>query len=451
MLSLCLAGIAGAGAARAQDFAPPTSRPGLEKVGHIIVLYLENRSFDNLYGLFPGADGLAQATDAPPQVDRDGTPYATLPPVIDTSAKPPIADPRFPSRLPNAPFRIEPFVGIDQPIGDLVHRWYQEQAQIDGGRMDRFAAISDAQGLTMGYYDGSRLPMWVFAREYVLADHFFHGAFGGSFLNHIYLVCACAPRYDNAPADMVAKVDSDGTLLRDGQVTPDGYAVNTIQSANMPHRLSIRDSSRLLPPQHAITIGDRLSEKGVSWAWYSAGWNDAVAGHPDRLFQFHHQPFAYFAQFGDGTPGRAAHLKDETDLLRAIADGRLPAVTFYKPLGDDNEHPGYAALLRGDQHTADLVRRIQASPVWKDSIIIVTYDENGGIWDHVAPPRLDRWGPGTRVPTLLISPFAKRGFVDHTPYDTASILKLIETRFHLAPLGNRDAVAYDLTNGLAGF
>ena len=102
----------------------------------------------------------------------------------------------------------------------------------------------------------------------------------------------------------------------------------------------------------------------------------------------------------------------------------------------------------GPRAARHLVRRIQASPVWQDSIIIVTYDENGGTWDHVAPPRLDRWGPGTRVPTLLISPFAKRGFVDHTPYDTSSILKLIETRFHLAPLGSRDAAAYDLTNGL---
>ena len=91
---------------------------------------------------------------------------------------------------------------------------------------------------------------------------------------------------------------------------------------------------------------------------------------------------------------------------------------------------------------------IEKSPLWKDSLIVVTYDENGGMWDHVAPPVVDKWGPGTRVPTLIISPFAKRGFVDHTQYDTTSILKLIETRYGLEPLATRDAAVADLTNAL---
>jgi len=445
-LSTCLAGL-GLGSAGAQT-APPPAKPGLDKVGHIIVLYLENRSFDNLYGLFPGAEGLAQAASAPPQVDGDGKPYATLPVVVNTSAKPPVVDERFPKDLPNKPFRVEQYVALDQPTGDLVHRWYQEQQQINGGRMDRFAAISDAHGLAMGYYDGGALPMWLIAKEYVLADHFFHAAFGGSLLNHIWLACACSPRYDEAPEAMVAQEDAQGHMVRDGVVTPDGFAVNTIQSANLPHDPAITDKSKLLPPQTAMTIGDRLSEKGVSWAWYSGGWDDAVAGHPGKLFQFHHQPFAYFAQFGDDTPARAEHLKDEADFLKAIDAGTLPQVVFYKPYGADNEHPGYADVLTGDQHAAALIRSIQASPAWKDSVIVVTYDENGGTWDHVAPPEVDKWGPGTRVPAIIVSPFAKRGYVDHTFYDTTSVLKLIETRFQLAPLTSRDAQANDLTNTL---
>ena len=105
-------------------------------------------------------------------------------------------------------------------------------------------------------------------------------------------------------------------------------------------------------------------------------------------------------------------------------------------------------MLTGDQHTAALIGRIQASPLWKNSVIIVTYDENGGTWDHVAPPKVDKWGPGTRIPTIVVSPFAKRGFVDHTEYDTTSILKLIETRFQLVPLTSRDAAARDMTNAL---
>src|SRR5256885_13310926 len=98
------------------------------------------------------------------------------------------------------------------------------------------------------------------------------------------------------------------------------------------------------------TIGDRLSEKGVSWAWYSGGWNDALAGHPDPLFQFHHQPLAYFAAFADGTTAKDEHLRDESDFLAAVATGTLPAVSFIKPLGPDNQHPRYAAPRQGEGH-----------------------------------------------------------------------------------------------------
>ena len=315
--------------------------------------------------------------------------------------------------------------------------------------MDKFAAISDGGGLVMSYYDGSKLPLWQYAKDYVLADHFFHAAFGGSFLNHFWLVCACSPRYDNAPADLVAKLDDKGQLVADGAVTPDGYAVNTIQSVFAPHSPKITDKAKLLPPQSMATIGDRLSEKGVSWAWYSGGWDDAVAGRAGKLFQFHHQPFAYFAKYGDGTAERAQHLKDERQMMADIAAGTLPAVTFFKPIGEQNEHPGYADVVSGDSHAAAIIQAIQGSPLWKDSVIIVTYDENGGLWDHVAPPGADRWGPGSRVPTIIVSPFAKKGFVDHTVYDTTSILKLIETRYGLVPLGTRYAAAADLGNAFS--
>src|SRR6185369_14368907 len=188
----------------------------LNKIDHIIVVYLENRSFDNLYGLFPGANGLAQADGAAVQVDEDGKPYATLPAVMNTNKKPAVIDDRFPKALPNKPFDIGKYVPLDQMTGDLVHRFYQEQQQIDGGKMDKFALYTDAGGLVMGYYDASKTELWAYAQEYTLADNFFHGAFGGSFLNHIYLVCTCAPKYPNAPTDMVAQLDADGTLLKDG-------------------------------------------------------------------------------------------------------------------------------------------------------------------------------------------------------------------------------------------
>jgi phospholipase C len=132
--------------------------------------------------------------------------------------------------------------------------------------------------------------------------------------------------------------------------------------------------------------------------------------------------------------------------MRALTTNDLPAVSFIKPLGPDNEHPGYASLQQGQQHVADLVAAVQNSPYWADTAIIITYDEHGGRWDHVAPPVIDKWGPGSRVPAIIISPFAKKGYVDHTQYETVSILKFIETRWGLAPLSTRDAAANDLTN-----
>lgn len=438
--------IAAAGAA--ETAAPVASKPGLEKVGHIVVLFLENRSFDNLYGLFPGANGIANAGSTATQTDRDGKPFEQLPLVMNVNIKPPVVDNRFPDNLPNKPFQADAYAGLEQTTGDLVHRFYQQQEQINGGKMDRFAAISDAGGLTMSYFDGARLPLWRYAQKYTLADNFFHGAFGGSFLNHMFLVCACTPEFKDAPEGIRAQLNADGTLKKDGAVTPDGYAVNTIYSSYMPRPASANDKAKLLPPQEATTIGDRLTEKGVDWAWYSGGWNDAIAGHPDMSFQFHHQPFAYFKAYGDGTEARAKHLKDGVDFIEAINAGTLPPVSFYKPIGVANEHPGYTSVLAGDRQAADIIAMIERSPIWKDTVVIVTYDENGGYWDHVAPPKVDRWGPGLRIPTLVISPFAKKGFVDHTYYDTTSVLKLIETRHGLAPLVERDAKANDMTDAL---
>jgi phospholipase C len=115
-------------------------------------------------------------------------------------------------------------------------------------------------------------------------------------------------------------------------------------------------------------------------------------------------------------------------------------------LGPDNEHPGYTSLLRGQQHVADIVNAVQNSSAWDSTAIIVTYDENGGRWDHVSPPGRDEWGPGSRVPALIISPFAKTSYIDHTQYETLSIVKTIEELWHLQPLNQRDANATDLRN-----
>jgi phospholipase C len=412
----------------------PQDDAGLRRIQHVVVIYLENHSFDNLYGEFPGANGLTNSSATSTQVDGSGNPFATLP---MTASSP------FPTNLPNAPFNIEQFVPASLRIPDLVHRYYQEQMQIDGGKMDKFALVSDVKGESMGFYHTAGLPLAAVASQYTLCDNFFHAAFGGSFLNHFWLIAARTPVFPNAPASVVAQLDASGNLVKDGFVTPDGYAVNTAFSVNHPHPATT-PAANLVPNQTFATIGDRLSGKNVSWVWYSGGWDNALAGSPDPLFQFHHQPFIYFQNFADGTAAKAEHLRDEAEFFAAAAAGMLPGVSFIKPLGPDNEHPGYADLLTGEQHVLDLINAVQNGPDWKSTAIIITYDEHGGFWDHVAPPIVDRWGPGSRVPTLVISPFSRRHFVDHNLYDTTSILALIEHRWGLQPLTDRDANANDM-------
>jgi phospholipase C len=440
----------------------------LSRIEHFVVIFQENRSFDNIYGLLPGANGLAQASmQSKVQVDLTGRPYKCLPQTDPQLTSPPLpadacskaaGDP-VDSHFPNEPFKIDDYVAAAEKTRDLVHRFYQEQVQIDGGKMDRFVAVSDAKGLAMGVYETSSLPTAEVLSSYTVADNFFHAAFGGSFLNHAWLICACTPVFNDAvgdggPDDLHTVLGPDGLPIagRDRALTTlaDGdYAVNTIYSTYPPYPANT-PSARRLPPQTATTIGDRLSDAGVSWAWYSGGWDDAVAGTPNSLFQYHHQAFNYFANYAPGTPGRT-HLKDETEFINAARAGTLPAVSFVKPLGPDNEHPGYADLVSGQRHVMDLIDAVRSGPNWHNTAIIVTYDENGGYWDHVAPPtdtaHSDRWGPGSRVPTLVVSPLAKRQFVDHTLYDTTSILATIEHRWNLEALGRRDAAANDLRNG----
>ncbi len=523
LTALCAA--ASLGGCAAADRIPPSSAgagPTTEalraKVATIVVIYAENRAFDNLYGNFPGARGLSEVIgrDGRPlpayaaQRDREGTVLATLPQTWGGVTAPgytPVVTQAQSAGLPNAPFPIEHAFaaqsGVTLPVSvitrDLYHRFFEHQMQIDGGRNDQYAAWSDAGGLTMGYYDTSASALYALARQYVLADDFFQGAFGGSFLNHQYLICACAPQYPNSdkaeakPSIAFLDADAAGHYLprlttakdspasaldgppkfeRSGNIAPaayfgDGkfYAVNTMQppyqpSGNAPAaadssgRYADAAKATTLPPQAAPTIGDRLSAKNIPWIWYAGAWDAAIAdgeqptkkarrviyapstpgGSPD--FQPHHQPFNYYAAFDPATQAaqRAAHLKDYADLLADIDAGRLPPVVFYKPQGNLNQHPGYASIADGDAHIAELVAKLRAGPQWNHMVVVITYDEYGGAWDHVAPPRGDLLGPGSRIPALIVSPFARKGTVDHTPYDTASILRLIIRRFDLAGL-----------------
>ena len=495
---------------------------GGAKVTNLVVIYQENHSFDNLFGSWgpvggQQVDGLAGASaQHRTQVAQDGTAYGCLLQVDVNLTSPPLDgwchDPAHTvpqSAFANGPWTIDdvigptdttcPAPGQSAPNGvlkgsglpggctrDLVHRFYQEQYQLNGGLQNRYATGSDAVGLTMGNYDTQSLPIWTYlhsrgAPNYVVADRFFQGAFGGSFLNHQYLIAAQAPVDTSGGTFGTARhtvVDSNGmpntyplytptSAVVDGQLTKTctngstadfahacgDYAVNTVQPASPPF-----GSGAKIPLVDDATypnIGDRLSAANVSWAWYSGGWDDAEAGHPGPLFQYHHQPFNYFAAYAPGQPGRA-HLQDEAKFVAAAKKGTLPTVSFVKPYGAENEHPGYASEPNGSDHLVDLIKAVQRGPQAKHTVIVVTYDEFGGQWDHVSPPgpgsstpgAHDSFGPGTRIPALVLGASFRHSGVDHTSYDTTSIMASIERALGLQPVSSRDAQVADLAPAL---
>lgn len=518
-------------------FALPSAATAapLDRVGHIIVIYMENRSFDALFGTFPGANGVGGLTPAQyRQLDRDGaTVLPKLPPIWGGFAPKGYATgpasgydqarvtEAQTADLPNAPFVInappaEGGLGQAENLTsrDMWHRFYENQMQIHGGRNDMFAAWADGGGLVMGRYQEpaeaqAQRPFWRLAREYVLFDNFYQGAFGGSYLNHQFLICACTPVL--TPAQQ-RRAGADGKTVEvpvsavhenpDGSgpaldPTPKGYGsalttppkfaastnlapvtpiadpadpvyaadpathrvyytINTMQPPFAPSLAAGKpDSPVFTPPQTQPTIGDQLDAAGIDWRWYAGAMGEALrvgpyagngrtdgAQNPAPNFQAHHNPFNYYEKLDPVAHAeyRARHLKDGgLDGAAFVADidrGDLPPVTFYKPQGNLNSHPGYAAVRQGEEHVAGIIRdHIMRQPkIWNDAVIVITYDEFGGQWDHAAPPRGDMFGPGTRIPALIVSPFARRGTVDHSINDTTSILRLIEHRFGLPAL-----------------
>ncbi|WP_443747180.1 acid phosphatase [Asticcacaulis solisilvae] len=467
-----------------------------QHVKTVVVIFAENRSFNNLFAGFPG---LQQPLDKVPadrfrQRDRDGRILDTLPKIWGGLVKDEqvvnhqtyhVAEDAV-TGLPNAPFALKTPEGDPLPQGvvtrDLVHAFYQNQMQINGGKNDGFVAWGDTGAMVMGHYGDNNvnLRLWRIARDYTLCDNFFMGAFGGSFLNHQYLVACTPPTYpdaDKSPArSLIADLDGDPKGYRlnpvadmkpsamDGParfgasaLSPDFRAVNTMRPPYAP--TSTRDAANplygdrnnagTLPPQTHATIVDRLSDKGIDWAWYAGGWDLALSppASSDQFparpnFQDHHQPLNYFKRFAPGTEDREMHLRDAgTDetprtnrFMADIAAGKLPAVSYYKPQGNLNMHAGYSDIDSGDRHIATVIEALKAGPQWDNMVVIVTFDENGGWWDHVAPPRGDRWGPGTRVPAIVVSPFAKKNHVEHTVYDTGSIARFLRRRFDLETL-----------------
>ena len=536
-----------AGQARSATSGKPATLPGGYK--HLVVIYEENHSFDNLYGRWGDVNGqhvtgAADATEAnTTQVDQHGVPYdCLLQDDVNLTSPDPLpttctdshhvnatnattASDGFQSHFTNKPFSIDDYIApedhtcpdpaVRAPAGgvkkdsagslpggctrDLVHRFYQEQYQLDGGNQDRYVTGSDAVGLTMGQYDTTSLPVYRYlhsagAPKYVVADRFFQAAFGGSFLNHQWLIAARSPLDTAGPTSAIAnsRLDKNGMPTTYPLYTPeysaeapgpvvDGaltqvcenpaaddyenacgdFAVNTVQPASQPN--SGGAAIPLIDDTAYPNIGDRMSAAGISWNWYTGKWDAALedaanASTPNYkkkapLFQFHHQPFNYFANYAPGKPGRA-HLQDEENFFAAARNGTLPTVSFVKPYGSENEHPGYASESDGSDHLVELLKAVTEGPQAGNTLVVVTYDEFGGQHDHVSPPSgepgsTDKWGPGTRIPALVIGRSLKHSGVDHTTYDTTSIMATIERSYGLDPVSTRDAAVNDLTPAVA--
>jgi phospholipase C len=299
---------------------------------------------------------------------------------------------------------VKPFHIGNRPVRDLGHNRAIFRAQYRGGRLDGFIDAFRVQGLAgrrnvMGYYDDRDLPFyWNIADRYVLFDRFFTAGAGGSVYNHMYWVTGT----EGSPSD---------------SIPPGGFG-------DLP------------------TIFDRLQRAGVSWKFYVQNYDPRITfrsrQNTDRGSQIVWVPLLDYARYLDD-PKLFSRIVDLDEYHRDLRNGTLPEVAYIAPSGASEHPPG--SIQAGQRFVRTLIGSLMSSPYWTKSAFMWTYDDWGGWYDHVRPPHKDRFGDGFRVPALLVSPYARRGFVDHTELDHTSILKFIEQNWGLRPLAVRDARA----------
>jgi phospholipase C len=385
-----LAVIAGAVAAPGPAAAAPDSSTPAEELAtttpikHFLVLMQENHSFDNYFGTYPGADGIPEDTCMPVDNSRD------------------------PSRPATTDACVEPFHIEGEAILDLGHSGGVHNAQYNNGRMDGFIKVfNDRRGVgnqAMGHYDDRDIPYyWNVADNYVLFDRLFTSAAGGSVWNHMFWTTGTP---GNPAADLLL---------------PTGF-------------------------DHVPTIFDRLQEAGISWKFYVQNYRPEITfrtpGTGDDASQIVWVPPLNYNRFLDD-PALSSRIVDMSEYHRDLADGTLPAVSFMVPAGASEHPPG--SIQAGERFVRSLLNALMASSSWNSSAFMWTYDDWGGWYDHVAPPVVDQYGYGFRSPALLVSPYAKKGHVDHTTLDFTSELKFIQNNWGVAPLGDRDRAANDIT------
>jgi phospholipase C len=347
-------------------------------IEHIIFLMQENHSFDNYFGTYPGADGIPEGTCMPVNpFDAANTECVK-------------------------PFRMgDGSVDLEDPD----HSNKTALLQLNNGAMNGFYYSLTQRNqdgrMAMGYYDDKDLPYhWNIADNYVLFDKFFSSALGGSFINHWYSLSGT----------------SDETNGR-----------------------TLQEALGELP-----TIFDRVQDKGLTWKFYVQNYEPnltyrTAASYPaNRQSQVVWVPLLAIDRFIDD-PELNRHIVDLSEYYEDLAKGTLPNVAYIVPSGP-SEHPP-SSLTSGQRFVKTLIQSLMVSEYWTNSAFIWSYDDWGGFYDHVPPPQVDDYGYGFRVPALLVSSYAKRGYIDSTTLDYTSVLKFIEDNWDLEPLASRDANA----------
>ena len=354
-------------------------------IKHVVFLIKENRTFDNLFGTFPGANGAATANDS-----------GTIRPLIRGTD----------GRLP----------------GDLAHCYTCALRAWDQGRMDGFDQGDLTTRWAFTRLDRDQLPnYWHWARRFVLADNFYASAQGPSFPNHLYSIAA----------------QSGGAVDNPRR---HGFFSNTFGcDAPSQQKVQVFDSeghTRFIRPCFDFeTEGDLLDAARVPWAYYAA--TELQRGYIWSAY-------SAIRRYREHPRRWERHMFSVDQVIQDIRQEDLPPVTWITPRFELSEHPEYN-FCHGENWTTKVVNAIMRSDMWQDTAIFLTWDDYGGFYDHVPPPQVDRFGFGFRVPLLVISPYAKRGHIDHRLGEFSSVLRFIEDNWGLSQLTRRDRRAHNLT------
>lgn len=363
----------------------------------LVVVMQEDRTFDNYFGTYSQENPEANGWPEGYRVLRDPTD-------------------------PDSGW-VEPYKLTETRTVSLPHSEKAMRAAFNEGKMDSFVAAAEQYGATdgglaLGYYDSNEIPFyWQLADEFVLADNWFSSVLGPSFPNHLYLFAGT--RYAKTATD-----PATGEPLRYDSAPAEGMELDT--------------------------IFDRLEDAGISWKVYIQGYQEDVtyenaearAGLHPQASQLIWVPLVGIPRFVHD-PELNSHLVPLAEYFEDAKNGELPAVSFITPSGLSEHPPGDLTL--GHYFAADLLEALMLSAHWESSAFVLTWDEWGGFADHVVPPQVDADGYGFRVPGLIVSPFAKSGYVDHTLYDHTSVLATIQEWWDLEPLAARDAAANTFT------